>query len=182
VDRALPSGGRSRGFESLPARLAIVSDTHLPRGRRALPAACVSRLAAADGILHAGDFMELSVYEELCSLGPPVWAVRGNVDSASLQARLPLTRVIAVGPARFGMIHDSGPSVGRLERMRARFASADVVVFGHSHLPLLEWSADGAFAIFNPGSPTERRRAPSHTMGEAVVGADGRVELSLVEL
>jgi putative phosphoesterase len=185
VDRALPSGGRSRGFESLPARLlrlAIVSDTHLPRGRRSLPAACVERLAAADMILHAGDFMELPVYEWLRGVGPPVWAVRGNVDSAELQARLPLTRVVEAGRARFGMVHDAGPASGRLARMRARFGDADVVVFGHSHLPLIEWSGDRSFAIFNPGSPTERRRAPVHTMGEAVVHADGRVDLSLVEL
>ena len=182
MDRALPSGGRSRGFESLPARLAIVSDTHLPRGRRALPDACVERLAAADAILHAGDFMELSVYAGLCELGPPVWAVRGNVDSAELQARLPLARVVSVGGARFGMVHDAGPAERRLARMRTRFPDADVVVFGHSHLPLLQWSDDGRFAIFNPGSPTERRRAPFHTMGEAVVDGGGRVELSLIRL
>jgi putative phosphoesterase len=142
----------------------------------------VERLAAADAILHAGDFMELSVYAELCEIGPPVWGVRGNVDSAELQALLPLTRVVSLGGARFAMVHDAGPASGRLARMRARFADADVVVFGHSHLPLVEWSGDGAFAIFNPGSPTERRRAPFVTMGEAVVSADGRVELSLIRL
>jgi len=144
-----------------------------------LPAACLERLAAADGILHAGDFMEASVLESLRSLGPPVWAVRGNVDSAELQARLPLTRVVSVEGAKIAMIHDAGPANGRLQRMRRRFPDADAVVFGHSHLPLLESS--GAFTIFNPGSPTERRRAPVHTMGEAVV-AGGRVEFSLVEL
>ena len=133
-------------------------------------------------ILHAGDFIELSVYELVCSLGPPVAAVRGNVDSAELQARLPLSRVVRAGPARFAMIHDAGPSAGRLARMQARFPEVNVVVFGHSHLPLVEWSSEGAFAIFNPGSPTERRRAPSHTMGEAVVDDDGRVALSLIEL
>ena len=73
-------------------RLAIISDTHMPRGGRALPPACVEHLRDADAILHAGDFMELSVLEELQALGPPVHAVRGNVDSAELQARLPLTR------------------------------------------------------------------------------------------
>jgi putative phosphoesterase len=181
VDRALPSGGRSRGFESLPARLklAIVSDTHLPRGSRALPAACLERMAAADAILHAGDFIEAAVLEELRSLGPPVSAVRGNVDSAALQAQLPLVRVVAAAGVRIGMIHDAGPRSGRLARMRRRFPQVDAVVFGHSHLPLLE-SGDG-FAIFNPGSPTERRRAPRHTMGIATV-QDGRVAFELVEL
>jgi uncharacterized protein len=147
-------------------RLAIVSDTHLPRGHRALPPACVEHLRAADLILHAGDFMELPVLEELEALGPPVCAVRGNVDSAELQARLPLTRIVEAGGARVAMVHDAGPSAGRLARMRGRFPDADAVVFGHSHIPLLE--SDGGFTIFNPGSPTERRRSPRHTMGLAM--------------
>ena len=160
-------------------RLAIVSDTHLPRGRRALPAACVERMRAADAILHAGDFMEVGVLEEMRALGPPVWAVRGNVDSAALQAQLPLVRVVDAGGVSIAMVHDAGPRAGRLGRMRRRFPDVSAVVFGHSHLPLLE-SEDG-FAIFNPGSPTERRRAPHHTMGVATV-ADGRVDFELVVL
>ena len=156
-----------------------MSDTHLPRGSRSLPRSCVERLAAADAILHAGDFMELSVLEELSALGPPVHAVRGNVDSAELQARLPLTRVVAAGGARIAMIHDAGPAAGRLARMRRRFPDADAVVFGHSHLPLHE--QEGEFQIFNPGSPTERRRAPHHTMGLAEAEG-GRLRFTLVEL
>ena len=156
-----------------------MSDTHLPRGRRTLPPACLDRMAAADAILHAGDFMEASVLAELEVLGPPVHAVRGNVDSSELQARLPLVRVVEVAGARIGMVHDAGPRGGRLARLRRRFPDCDAVVFGHSHLPLLE-VADG-FAIFNPGSPTERRRAPHHTMGVATVEA-GRVAFELVRL
>jgi putative phosphoesterase len=161
--------------------LAIVSDTHLPRGGRALPAACVERLRAADAILHAGDFIELAVLEEICALGPPVHAVRGNVDSAELQARLPLSRVVTAGGARIAMLHDAGPADGRLARMRRRFPDADAVVFGHSHIPLLEGDGPGSFQIFNPGSPTERRRAPRHTMGMAVA-AGGAVSFSLIAL
>jgi uncharacterized protein len=159
--------------------LAIVSDTHLPRRARTLPEACVERLRAADAILHAGDFIELSVLEEICAFGPPVHAVRGNVDSAELQARLPAARVVKVGGVRIAMVHDAGPAAGRLVRMRRRFPAVDAVVFGHSHLPLHE-SSDG-FAIFNPGSPTERRRAPHHTMGVATV-ADGCVTFELIAL
>jgi uncharacterized protein len=159
--------------------LAIISDTHLPRGTRALPNACVERLRAADVILHAGDLSELAVLDALEALGPPVHAVRGNVDSAVLQARLPLTRVVHAGGARIAMVHDAGPAAGRLARLRRRFPDADAVVFGHSHLPLHE-ERDG-FAIFNPGSPTERRRAPHHTMGIATV-ADGAVTFELVLL
>ncbi len=160
-------------------RLAIISDTHLPRGARALPPACVERLRGADAILHAGDLIEPSVLEYFESLGPPVHVVRGNVDSAALQARLPLTRIVEAAGARIAMIHDAGPAGGRLAHLRARFPNADAVVFGHSHLPLLE-ERDG-FAIFNPGSPTERRRAPHHTMGIATVH-HARVTFELVEL
>ena len=161
------------------ARLAVISDTHLPRGGRVLPAACLERLRGADGILHAGDLMELSVLAELDAIGPPVHAVRGNVDSAELQARLPLTRIVQVEGARIAMVHDGGPAQGRLDRLRRRFPEADAVVFGHSHIPLHE-ERDG-FAIFNPGSPTERRRSPRHTMGIATV-SDGRVTFELIDL
>jgi putative phosphoesterase len=142
--------------------VAVIADTHMPRGARRLP---VERLRNADAILHAGDFMELSVLHELQALGPPVHAVRGNVDSHELIVRLPLQRVVEFGAVRIGMVHDAGPSRGRLERMRRRFPAADAVVFGHSHIPLHE-ERDG-FQIFNPGSPTERRRQPRHTMGLA---------------
>ena len=160
-------------------RLAIISDTHMPRGNRALPPACVEQLRAADAILHAGDLMELSVLTELQALGPPVHAVRGNVDSAQLQAHLPLTRIVGAAGARIAMIHDAGPAAGRLERMRRRFPDTQAVVFGHSHIPLHE-ERDG-FAIFNPGSPTERRRSPQHTMGLATVTA-GRVVFTVLTL
>jgi putative phosphoesterase len=170
---------RAGGARSGQMAIAIVSDTHLPRRGRVLPPACVERLRAADAILHAGDLMELSVLTELEALGPPVHAVRGNVDSAELQARLPLTRIVLLDGARIALLHDAGPAAGRLERMRRRFPDADAVVFGHSHIPLQE-ERDG-FAIFNPGSPTERRRSPRHTMGVATV-VDGRPSFELIEL
>jgi putative phosphoesterase len=160
--------------------LAIISDTHLPRGSRRLPDDCLARLADAHTIIHAGDFSRVPVLEALRSLGRPVVAVRGNVDEAALRAELPETAVLSAGGARIAVIHDSGPARGRLERMRARFPDADAVVFGHSHLPLLERASDG-FQIFNPGSPTERRRAPVHTMGLAVI-RNGRVTFELIEL
>ena len=161
-------------------QLAILGDTHLPRGRRALPEACVERLRAADAILHTGDFVELSVLRELEALGPPVHAVHGNVDGPELRLLLPRVRTVEAAGARIAMIHDAGPSTGRLARMRRTFPDADAVVFGHSHIPLLESDADG-FAIFNPGSPTERRRAPHHTMGTATI-AGGRPAFALIAL
>jgi putative phosphoesterase len=160
-------------------RLAIVSDTHMPRGARALPGPCVERLRAADAILHAGDFSDASVLRDLEQLGPPVHAVWGNVDAPELRSRLPELRVVQAGGARLGMIHDSGPRRGRFERLRAAFPEADAVVFGHSHMP--EHEARDGFQIFNPGSPTERRRAPAKTMGIATVeGATVTFELIVV--
>ena len=161
-------------------RLAIISDTHMPRGTRALPAACVAELRAADAILHAGDFMRVEVLRMLEGLGPPVHGIHGNVDDVTLTRMLPAARVVEAAGARIAMIHDSGQRTGRLARMRARFKDADAVVFGHSHLPLHEQAADG-FQIFNPGSPTERRSAPGHTMGIATVD-DGRPRFELLQL
>ena len=161
-------------------RLAIISDTHMPRGTRALPAACVAELRAADAILHAGDFMRVEVLRMLEGLGPPVHGIHGNVDEEALRRMLPATRVVEAAGARIAMIHDAGQRTGRLARMRARFKDADAVVFGHSHLPLHEASEDG-FQIFNPGSPTERRRAPAHTMGIATIEG-GRPRFELLRL
>jgi len=158
--------------------IAVISDTHMPRGARRLPDACVERIAAADLLLHAGDFSTLEVLRELEAIGPPVAGVHGNVDSADLRRLLPPERVVEADGARIAMLHDAGPRAGRLERMRGRFGDeADIVVFGHSHLPLHEQAPDG-FQIFNPGSPTERRRAPAHTMGRITVrGGLGRCDL-----
>ena len=164
-------------------RLAIISDTHMPKGPRRLPEACVERLRAADAILHAGDLMRLEVLRELEALGPPVHAIHGNVDDAAVRAVLPPTREVELpGGARIAMIHDAGPATGRLSRMRAAFPDADVVVFGHSHIPLHETDPETGFQIFNPGSPTERRRQPVHTMGEAAVTGRGEVSLAIVRL
>jgi uncharacterized protein len=151
----------------------------MPKGTRAIPEACLARLRAADAILHAGDLVAMEVLELLESLGPPVHAVHGNVDEPALRVRLPAVRLVEAGGARIVMTHDGGPAEGRLARLRARFPDADAVVFGHSHLPLHE-ERDG-FHIFNPGSPTERRRAPSHTMGVATAHG-GRLRFELVEL
>jgi putative phosphoesterase len=153
-------------------RIAVISDTHLPRGRRRLPDLCLEELRRADLILHAGDIATVEVLDELEALGPPVRAVIGNVDEPALAKRLPDTQLVEADGATIAMIHDAGPATGRLQRMRLRFPEADAVVFGHSHIPLHE-ERDG-FQIFNPGSPTDRRRQPRHTMGIAEV-RDGAV-------
>ena len=118
--------------------------------------------------------------EELQGLGPPVHAVRGNVDDNWLQARLPLQRTLEFEGVRIGMLHDAGPAAGRLARMRRRFPDEDAVIFGHSHIPLHETAADG-FQIFNPGSPTERRGQPTHTLGLARI-EDRKITFDLIDL
>lgn len=160
-------------------RIAIIADTHLPKGSRRLPDGCIERLCGADLIIHAGDFVRLSVLREIEAHGPLV-AVHGNVDDHEVRRALPEIDEVDLDGARIAVIHDAGAAPGRLARLRRRFPDADAVVFGHSHLPLHETAPDG-FQIFNPGSPTERRRAPRHTMGVARV-EHGGVTFELVAL
>ena len=172
----VPQGvGTSRALSLDEMLIAIVADTHLPRGSRAIPEACLERVRAADLMLHAGDLSTTEVLDNLRALGPPVAAVHGNIDSADLRRVLPERQVVDAAGARIGIVHDAGPATGRLRRMRLAFPECDAVVFGHSHIPLHE--EEGGFQIFNPGSPTDRRRQPRHSMGVAqVVGGRVRFE------
>jgi putative phosphoesterase len=159
--------------------VAVISDTHLPRGGRRLPDACLERLRSADLVLHAGDVVSEDVLEELEGLGPPVHAVHGNMDELALCERLPETCVVEVSGVRIGMTHDAGPRAGREERLVRRFPGCAAVVYGHTHEPQV--GRVGEVWILNPGSPTERRRAPSHTM--LLLGVEGeRIEPQLVTL
>ena len=139
-------------------RVAVISDTHLPRGARRLPEACLRELQAADAILHGGDVTTVAVYEELQALGPPLYAVAGNIDEPALQALLPEERVVELDGVRIGMRHIAGSPAALL----ARFPGCAAVVVGHSHLPVVE--RRGETWLLNPGSPTERRRAPFRSM------------------
>jgi uncharacterized protein len=159
--------------------VAVIADTHLPRGGRRLPEACVERLRSADLILHAGDVVAASVFEELAALGPPLHAVHGNMDDAVLRERLPAMRVVEVSGLGIGMIHDAGPRAGREERLTRSFPGCAAVVYGHSHLPQVDQV--GETWILNPGSPTERRRAPWHSMLVLEVG-EGRITPELLAL
>ena len=148
-------------------RIAVISDTHMPKGARVLPEVCLERLQGADLILHCGDLVAAAFLEELLGLGPPVEAVYGNMDDTALKAALPKQRVIEAGEVRIGMVHIPGPRAGRESRLLARFPGCDAIVYGHTHVPQVErhehvW-------ILNPGSPTERRSAPARTMLELVV-------------
>ena len=144
-------------------KIAVIADTHLPRGSRRLPEECVRRLREADLILHAGDFVAAHVLEELEAFAP-VSAVHGNNDEPELIALLPARRVVEVGGVRIGMTHDAGPRAGRTGRLARMFPGCEAVVYAHTHV--LEVAREGALWILNPGSPTERRRAPARSMLE----------------
>ena len=160
--------------------IAVVSDTHLPRGSRRIPDECWQLMAESDLIAHAGDFVTREVLDEISSLGPRVVAVHGNMDGFDVRQVAPERAEVELDDGlRLGVVHDAGPAHGRLARMRHAFPDAHALVFGHSHIPLHE-EADG-FQIFNPGSPTDRRRQPRHTMGIGRV-ADGRIRFEHVYL
>ncbi len=146
---------------------AVIADTHIPRRAKALPEALKPHLERADLILHAGDLMDPKLTDEL-SYCAPVKVVCGNLDPPV--ANLPEALEFEFGGVRVAMIHDSGAKRGRRNRMRRRFPGARVVVFGHSHIPLLE-DEDGLL-LLNPGSPTDRRRQPEHTF--ALLWVEGR--------
>jgi uncharacterized protein len=144
-------------------RAVVLADTHMRAGgHRRLPRAVYRLLGGADVILHAGDLVDASVLEILEAIAP-TYAVLGNNDR-SLSAALPVTRTLALAGIAIAMIHDSGASTGRPARLRRRFPEADLVVFGHSHVPV---DAEGVAGqrLFNPGSPTERRSQPHRTAG-----------------
>jgi putative phosphoesterase len=117
----------------------------------------VEALRGADLVLHGGDLSTATVLDELRALGPPVEAVHGNADEPALRALLPKEHVVEIERVRIGIIHVPGPAAGREARLAGRFPGCDAVVFGHTHVPVVE-QVDGVW-LLNPGSPTERRRA-----------------------
>lgn len=160
-------------------RLLVLSDTHLgPSTLERMPTEVWSMAEEADAVLHAGDVVHPVV---LAALGEraPVHAVLGNNDH-ELVGRLPERLELELDGVRVAMVHDSGPTAGRAGRLRRRFPAAAVVVFGHSHQPLSEPGVAGQW-LLNPGSPTERRRAPTHTCAWLTLDA-GRAEARLVDL
>ena len=165
-------------------RIVVLSDTHAPRRWKSCPPAVAAELRGADRILHAGDVCTAAVLAELERYAP-VTAVVGNNDGPDVAAwGAAETAALTPGGLRIAMIHDSGPATGRLPRMRARFPEADLVVFGHSHIPLdVTDQLPGAdLRIFNPGSPTDRRRQPHGTLGVLHVADGTLVEASIVEV
>lgn len=144
-------------------KVVVLADTHAPRRWRSCPPRVAGQLRGADLILHAGDVCTAAVLDELSEYAPVV-AVAGNNDGPDVGAwGATETAELDVGGVAVAMLHDSGAASGRLARMRRRFPGADLVVFGHSHIPLDE--SGYGLRIFNPGSPTDRRRQPTGTLG-----------------
>ncbi|MGI8331245.1 metallophosphoesterase family protein [Actinomadura scrupuli] len=159
-------------------KVVVLADTHAPRRWRSCPPRVAERLRGADLILHAGDVCTAGVLEELAGYAP-VRAVLGNNDGPDVAAwGAPETLELELEGLPVAMIHDSGQARGRTTRMRRRFPAAELVIFGHSHIPLDE-TGDGV-RIFNPGSPTDRRRQPHGTVGLLTVEHGRLVEAGIV--
>jgi putative phosphoesterase len=161
-------------------RVVVLADTHAPRRWKSTPPAVAGWLRQADVILHAGDVCIAAVLDELAQYAP-VHAVVGNNDGPDVAAwgAQPTVETELAG-LRVAMIHDSGAATGRLRRMRSAFPDANLVVYGHSHIPLD--AREGDFRIFNPGSPTDRRRQPHGTLGVLEIDAGALLDVRLIEV
>jgi uncharacterized protein len=174
--------------EDAGVRVVLLSDTHAPRFWKGLPAAVAAHLDGADLVLHAGDVCVPSVLDELAAYAP-VRAVLGNNDGLEVAAwGAPETLELELEGVRVAMVHDAGAKEGRAARLHRRFPDADLVVFGHSHIPLDEAATFGeadrgarTVRIVNPGSPTDKRRQPHRTLALLDL-VDGRADVRFVEL
>lgn len=162
-------------------RLTIISDTHLPRRARDLPPQVWQAVERADLVVHAGDWVDVGLLDELERRCSALVGVHGNNDGAELRRRLPEVARMTVEGLRLAVVHETGPAKGREQRCADRFADTDVLVFGHSHIPW-DSTAPTGLRLLNPGSPTDRRRQP-HCTYLTAVAADGRLtDVTLHEL
>ncbi len=159
-------------------RVVAIADTHAPRRWRSCPPAVAEHLRGADLILHAGDVCTADVLNEL-AVYAPVKAVLGNNDGPDVAAwGAPERLELELDGLAVAMVHDSGQAAGRTARMRRWFPDAELVVFGHSHIPM-DRTGDGV-RIFNPGSPTDRRRQPHGTIGLLTIEQGSLVQARIV--
>ena len=165
----------------MPLNLVLVADTHVPKRARSLPAQVWSAVESADVVFHAGDWVSASLLEEFQRRSRSLVGVHGNNDGPELRGRLPESAAVTLAGVRFAMVHETGQAKGREARCEARYPEADVLVFGHSHIPWDTTSPRG-LRLLNPGSPTDRRRQPACTFMTAVVDAGMLVDVRLVEV
>ncbi|MEW1830922.1 metallophosphoesterase [Streptomyces sp. NPDC088196] len=154
-------------------RLLLMSDTHLPKRAKELPAQLLAELPRADVVFHAGDWVDTATLDLLESRSQRLIGVYGNNDGPELRARLPELAYAKLGGLRFGAVHETGATQGREARCAALYPDLDVLIFGHSHIPW-DTTAAGGLRLLNPGSPTDRRRQPYCTYMTATVN-DGRL-------
>jgi putative phosphoesterase len=152
-------------------RLLLISDTHLPSRAKDLPATVWDEVARADVVFHAGDWVDVTLLDQLARRSKRLVACWGNNDGPELRARLPERADADLGGLRFTVTHETGAAAGRESRMSRLYPDTDVLVFGHSHIPWDTTTATG-LRLLNPGSPTDRRRQPHCTYMTAEV-ADG---------
>ncbi len=153
--------------------LVILGDTHIPGRARDLAPEVWTAVGGADVVIHTGDWTAVALLDQIQPRCERLVAVFGNNDDSELQARLPEVARVELTGLHFVVVHDTGPSSGRPNRCRRRYPDADVVVFGHSHIPWDTTESDG-LRLLNPGSPTDRRRQPACTFMDAEI-ADGRL-------
>jgi hypothetical protein len=158
-----------------------MADTHVPKRARDLPAELWAAVDAADVVVHAGDWVDVTLLDALESRAARVLACYGNNDGAPLRARLPEVARADLGGVRFAVVHETGPATGREVRCAGRFPDTDVLVFGHSHIP---WDtvAPGGLRLLNPGSPTDRRRQPYCTYLTSTVTGGRLVDVTVHRL
>lgn len=164
----------------MPTRLLLLADTHVPKRARVLPGAVLHAIDEADAVVHAGDWVDLATLDLLESRARTLHGVHGNNDGADLRARLPAIARFTVEDVRVAVVHETGQAAKREDRMDAQFPEADLLIFGHSHIPWDTVSAAG-MRLLNPGSPTDRRRQPECTMMWVTI--DGhRIDATLVPI
>jgi putative phosphoesterase len=163
----------------MPLNLILLADTHIPRRARDLPEQVWSAVENADVVFHAGDWVEAALLDEFERRSNRLLGVFGNNDGPELRRRLPETATANLDGVRFAVVHETGPAKGREVRCDALFPDADVLVFGHSHIPWDTVSPNG-LRLLNPGSPTDRRRQPACTFMEATVDGGQLAEVRLV--
>lgn len=161
-------------------RLVLISDTHLPHRGRDLPEQVWAAVESADVVIHAGDWVSVGLLDALSARSARLVGCWGNNDGAALRERLPERADVTLAGVRFTVVHETGSSTGREARMAKRYPDADVLVFGHSHIPWDTQAATG-LRLINPGSPTDRRRQPFCTYMTAEVD-DGAVDVTLHRL
>lgn len=154
-------------------RLLLLADTHVPTRARALPDDVWRAVDEADLVVHAGDWVGPALLDDLLARTPAVLGVWGNNDGAELRSRLPEVARAEVEGVRIAVTHETGGRRGRELRADAAFPDADVLVFGHSHIPW-DTTTPGGLRLLNPGSPTDRRRMPAGSYVTCTAG-DGRL-------